>query len=206
MPETKQSVADVADERAAKDALKKLSAGGKLTNVERTAIRRDEKRLANEQREKAYRAIPQKELGEIIGTPVRMVRKWTGMGMPRNAGGSYDLFAVLPWLRERWSSDRAEAGKGTADAAERKLTAQAAKAEHELAVLEGRFVEREEMERLLVGLVVTARRAIQNLPRELAQRLSGMEPREIEALITSRIDEILTELSGERTKARGKKK
>src|SRR5580698_9484060 len=98
----------------------------------------------------AQRYVNRSQLAETFGIALTTVDTWTAAGMPHEArpgakGQSswrFDLAAVLEWhrSRERENAIGEIAKVDEGEARRRKLAAEAAIAEHELAVMQGAFV------------------------------------------------------------------
>lgn len=53
--------------------------------------------------ERMAKGIPQKVVLAWFKTSTKVVRDWERAGMPRNPDKSYNLFEVVPWIRDRLS-------------------------------------------------------------------------------------------------------
>ena len=107
------SAADAAERQAILDILNKRRNNLKLTARELAALRRYETRREADQRAQHLANVPQETLINLLQSTRRTVLKWENANMPgvRMDGRSkyYNLYRVLPWLKERWL----EYGKAT---------------------------------------------------------------------------------------------
>ena len=104
MSKKKQSVSG--ETLAAGDAQKRLAEGKALTVRDQAALRAEDDRRRDEQFEALATTVSQKALCEMLDTSRKIVLEWGRAGLPRNADRkkTYNLFAVMPWLRNRWNT------------------------------------------------------------------------------------------------------
>jgi phage terminase Nu1 subunit (DNA packaging protein) len=153
----------------------------------------------------------QKQVASVFRVDERTVRNWIEAGMPVKEGGKYDLAEIVAWksMRDQPTSPAALSAK----IEELKLRMAGYKVdlvEAKVNEVKGRYFPREEVERGLVQVSIAIKRALLALPRAIAPRLVGLEPREIEAVLRERVEEIINlfakELIFEEPGKRGKKK
>ena len=104
-----ESLADRFEQEVIRQALAKRSRGEKLTQGDIRVIRKLETRQHGEERQRMLSTLPQKVVCELLQVQPKSLLAWEHLGMPRNAdaGKTYSLFAILPWLRHRWESREA---------------------------------------------------------------------------------------------------
>ena len=136
----------------------------------------------------------QKLVAKVFRVDERTVRNWIESGMPVKEGGKYDLAEIVAWKALRDQDDK----KGDASWIEKyhaiktHLTGINAKlAQIKLKTIEKELIPKEEVERGLIQVSIAIKRALLALPRAIAPRLIGLEPREIEALLRERVEEIV---------------
>ena len=174
------SIADNLEREEAIAALNKRRNGAKLSKREISSIRKFEKKREEENQLKVLTAIPQKTLVELLGTSRKILREWEANGLPRKADRNYDLFAVLSWLKDRWTKKGKEPSDKESPALERYRLAKAKHAELELAKLSGDLLDRQEVEKGQVERIMAVKSAMFRVPGQAAPVLSSMtDPREI---------------------------
>lgn len=151
--------------------------------------------------EKALASVMQKTLADLLQTSGKVIREWEAAGMPgrRDEGrrARYDLWVVLPWLKNRWLVESREA-KSDSPALERLRLARAEQEELKLQELKGRLIDKADVEAGLVARAISLKRGFLAIPRASAPVLAGMsEPREIEAHLAERMRELLSLYAGD---------
>lgn len=136
----------------------------------------------------------QEKVAKIFGVATRTIERWAKDGMPVTPQGLYDLKDIRAWRQFRKKPQKNAENKQNAwDVRFRKAKAELA--ELELKKRLGVLVSRETVERELIQISLTIKRALLALPRQVAPQLFGLEPRRIEALLRSRIEEIIQKFS-----------
>ncbi len=133
----------------------------------------------------------QEAVAKVFGVDPRTVAHWVKSGMPY-AHGKYDLVEIRAWraLRaKRHSAGKTKSGSVGWEGEFRKFKAQLE--EIKLKKAQGELIERAVVERELVQISLTVKRAFLTLPRQVAPQLVGLEPRQIEVLMSTRIREII---------------
>ena len=189
------SLADRAEATIVHDALTKQAAGEHLTRAEIGALRRYEQRRDAEHRAEVFRWTTQAELCALLATDPKVIREWVRAGMPgRTQQGRsvlFDLWQVLPWIKERWLFEF-RAAESDSPALERYRAARAKREELELGRMEGRLLDRDEVQAGRVARLVALRRGLMSIPRAAAPALAEtQEPREVEAYLREKIHELL---------------
>jgi hypothetical protein len=131
--------------------------------------------------------------------------------MPVTPKGDYDLLEIRAWRALKNNKKIVQGGKKDKqevwDAKFREYKARLAEIALKKAM--GELIPRETVDRDLVQISLTVKRSFLSLPRQVAPQLAGLEPRQIEALLSSRIKEIIGKFANgkiftEKTKKRKK--
>lgn len=142
-----------------------------------------------------------KEAGAYCGVTDRTIRRWAADGMTTTPEGYY-IKAEL----DEWKAAGGRPGSGMLfDAKDRKEAADAdfkgykAKlAAIDLAIAEGKYIPKEEVEAGRIARIQAVKRALLGLGRRLAPQLAGMsEPRLVETTINECVRDIIAKFAGE---------
>lgn len=142
-------------------------------------------RYEREQRETRFREtaarLPQKVVVDLLATSRKVLLEWEAAGMPRNSDRSYDLFAVLIWLKRRWlRGEEEDNGVGaSSEQLERLRRIRADMAQIELDARRGEIVERAEVEAQWSRLFAALKQRLLSLGSSLGPRLEGQHARDI---------------------------
>jgi phage terminase Nu1 subunit (DNA packaging protein) len=135
----------------------------------------------------------QEKVAKVFGVDVRTVARWAKNGMPVTRQGNYDLLEIRAWRTLKSQKKSGVPGKKSDleawDAKFREYKARLAEITFKKAI--GELLPRETVERDLVHISLTVKRAFLALPRQVAPQLSGLEPRQIESLLSIRVKEII---------------
>lgn len=177
-------------------ALDKRDAGRALNERDLSAIRKWQRTSKEETFRKFAGALPQSLVTELLDTSRKVIRQWEDAGMSRNTdrGKTYDLFAVIPWLKRRWMAGDDDA-KASAQDRRRLSTARAELLEIELAEKQGTLVKSEDVEAQGLALVAETKKALFAIPSKVAGRLAQRDSAAIEAELTLEIENALRALS-----------
>lgn len=153
------------------------------------------------------RIVNQADLASILGVSPVTVRAWERKGCPvieRGARGrqaSYNTAAVVQWREEQ--AALAASGDTSAmdmeEARRRKLAAEAALAEMELATKRGEYVLVDEVGAVVESEYSTIRANFMSMPGDVAADLEHLQAHEIEELLATKVAEILNELAADST-------
>lgn len=138
--------------------------------------------------------LTRSDLAECFGVSAEAIRQMINNGMPHK-GGKFTLPACIQWRVAR-AGGKAEdkAPDGDAWLAEfRKQKAMTARLQR--LKMKGALVDAEAAEAVIREAVGAAKTALLAVPRKMAGRICGLDPREIEAQLTDEIREILTRLA-----------
>lgn len=122
----------------------------------------------------AKKEASQTEIAEILGLTTRQIRNLEGEGMPHRAEGNrklYPLPGAVQWYYQREIARAMPTDFEEAKA--RKMAAEAALAELELAQAEGRIVTVDDMEKMLSSPLYRLRAKMLSLPSKWAPSLVG---------------------------------
>jgi hypothetical protein len=137
-------------------------------------------------RARARRITTAGELSRATGTTERTARRWIAAGLPRQSDGSFDLAAVVQWVRDR--RERANESDGAPEAAlvvglggrsranpERVLNMKLRNMllAEELKQIRGTTIDRAEVVTMLVGRMKEFSRLGKVMERRLGQMLKG---------------------------------
>jgi terminase small subunit / prophage DNA-packing protein len=148
--------------------------------------------------------LNREKLAELFGCSLRTVDEYRRQGMPGEAparpGGQwrFESATVIEWLRsrERTSALGEIAGISEVDAKRRKLAAEAAIAEHELATLQGSAVSVADWQAATAKMVSGARAKLLGIGAAVGPELAiEVDPVLCEAIVQGAINEALEELS-----------
>ncbi|MCD6459417.1 hypothetical protein J7L67_01965 [bacterium] len=139
----------------------------------------------------------QREVSDIFKVKPRTVANWVAAGMPVRPEGYYDLLAIQAWRYQNQIAKMKET-KDTKIYWEKRLKKQQLEKEKLLfKKLKGELIPLKEVEESRVQRILTVKRNLFALPRQLASILANMyEPREIEAYLTERIREVCNTFAG----------
>jgi hypothetical protein len=152
---------------------------------------------------------------KALGISTRSLRNWLAAGAPRpGPGGFWDVSAILQWRQKHILPRRGgppPGGEARVAAspsptalthAERLLKAQAderearaALAKLRLHVEQGKYLSREEVEERGIARIMAVKRGLLAFPKALAPLVVGMSVPEAEALILSKVRELLIKFS-----------
>ena len=138
-----------------------------------------------------------RELASALGIGYQRARRLRMDGLEREGDGTYNLSKAREFIRLRtlrgptWVTASADAQYLKL----RTLKAAAESAEIKVAQARSRLVEKAEVEREWRQRVVTVKNRLKALGREVAPRVAGKGPQEVQAVIDSRVLEILRLLS-----------
>jgi biotin operon repressor len=143
----------------------------------------------------------QRDLSKRLNVSRSTINRLREDGLARDAAGGYDLAQAEELLRRR-TLRVAHMGNGTAQvglaAKTRKMVADAERAELELARAKQAVVERVVVTREWNCHVLAVKNRFLGLGRELAPRLAGCGPMQIQAAIDGRVFEILRMLANQK--------
>jgi phage terminase Nu1 subunit (DNA packaging protein) len=145
-------------------------------------------------------------LATLFGVAFTTVDLWTQQGMPYDqrplrkggSGWKIDVAAVLEWhrKRERENALGEIAGISESDAKRRKLAAEAAIAEHELAERQGKAVSVDDWQAATSKIIGAARAKLLAIGSAVGPDVAlEIDPVQCEAIIQGAINEALQELS-----------
>lgn len=137
----------------------------------------------------------QEKVAKAFGVAVRTVERWVKEGMPVTATGEYDLIEIRGWKEFR--SQKISPGKSSTkkdlehwEAEYREFKSKKMKMEY--MELMGNLIPRESVEKDLIRISLSIKRAFLSLPRTVAPQLAGLDPREIETILSKRVREIIS--------------
>ncbi len=183
---------------AAARAFQKQKDGKALSQQDLAALRRYEAWRLLDAFYEVAKALPQHVLVDLLGSPKKMLLEWQKAGMPRNTDRrrTYDLFAVVGWLKARWlKNPEADAARLSSDAKARLNAAKATRAELELATQRGELVAVSDVVAEAGALTMRIRNNFLAMPAKLAGRLEGLDAASIERVLDGEVRDGLTELA-----------
>jgi len=133
----------------------------------------------------------QEDVAKAFAVAARTVPRWIKDGMPVLSDGRYNLLDIDGWrlLRQKQKEDHKPNLKDFWDV---KLKESKSKlSELALKKATAELIPKGDIERILDQMIGSFKRQILSLPRIMAPQLVGLEPREIEALLSTRIREII---------------
>ncbi len=141
----------------------------------------------------------QRELALQLDKGEGTIVRWKKEGMPVEADGSFDVIRIAAWDKARKDTS-ARARERAADELEYWTSElkrfQAMKAEIELHELEGKLVDKAEVETNFAQWAAALSKRFMELGRRMAQELVGHdEPREVQRIVEGHIREVLDDIS-----------
>lgn len=185
---TKQSIAELADKRRYLYLVEKMQRGA-LTRSEIAELRRYEAGPLPDTIVKTA-----EEVAKVMEVTYRTVQRWKREGMPVAKEGFYDLEEIKAWHLSRTETGKRAKGKDFWD--EKISKFKAGLLELELLQTSGMLLPKEEVERDRINRIMAVKRTFLALPTRMVPILAMKEPREIEALLSEAIGEIIDEFAG----------
>ena len=137
----------------------------------------------------------QEDVAAVFGVSVRTVQYWIRDGMPVTPDVRYDINKIQAWKIAKWQKNKSEVflNREALDARlkEIRIKREEAKLRKEL----GELIAKYDVEKVMDQLITVFKRSFLSLPRSLAPQLVGLEPREIEVIISARVKEIIISFS-----------
>lgn len=138
----------------------------------------------------------QEKVAKIFGVATRTVERWVREGMPITSDKKYDLLDIRAWREfkkhRKVKPDKKNSLQDRKDAADAEYREYKAKlAEITLKKIMGELIPKETIEKELIQISVGIKRALLALPQQVASQLVGLEARQIDLLLTSRIKEAI---------------
>jgi len=184
----KQSIAELADKRRYLYLVEKMQRGA-LTRAEIAELRRYEAGPLPDTIVKTA-----EEVAKVMEVTYRTVQRWKREGMPVTKEGFYDLEEIKAWHLSTLAKGKRAKGKDFWD--EKISKFKAGLLELELLETSGMLLPKEEVERDRNDRIMAVKRTFLALPTRMAPILAMKEPREIEALLSEAVGEIIDEFAG----------
>lgn len=135
----------------------------------------------------------QEKVAKVFGVSTRTVAYWTRDGMPTTPQGKYDLLEIRAWRTLKKQKKGQSVKKDSLEVWDARFREYKARlAEIALKKASGELVSRAQVEKDLIHISLTVKRAFLALPRQLAPQLIGLEARQIESILASRVKEIIS--------------
>lgn len=140
-----------------------------------------------------------KSTAEFFGVTERALLEWVKRGCPKESRGWYDIKAVMDW---RGSTTGPKAAELSAEArrilAEAKFKeAKAAMAAMDQAVMEGKYIEKAEVDRTWATVGTQLKANIMAWVRTLTPQLAHQDMRSVEKVMSGAVYDLLEQLSGQ---------
>lgn len=132
------------------------------------------------------------EICEIFDISRDTLSVWAKKGAPKLGRGKWDIRALIKW-RYADKSDSPEARKTRADASFREIKVR--KEEIALDMLEGKLIEREEVDRQWAAVGIMIKNNLLLWVRSLAPHLAHLDVRNVEAKLNEAVYDLLDQLS-----------
>lgn len=156
----------------------------------------------------------QREVAEHFGKNIRTIKRWCGYGMPRGVD-TYNLADIRKWALENGYLEAGGEDLGHGDTLDdaagtnvvdinsksyhetelKRVQAALKKLEYDKAM--GLLLPADEVKQRDLAKITETKRALLGLPRAVAPRLTGLETREIEAVLMEHVREILIRFAGQ---------
>lgn len=136
------------------------------------------------------------QVAKALEVSVRSVMYWKRDGMPVTPEGKYSIADIQSWRMARGRDEDASEGDALKDELNSKLIQIKIKREQVKLDKElGELIAKSEVEGVLVQLISSFKRSFLSIGRSLAPQLVGLEPREIDAIITAKVRQIIQDFS-----------
>jgi len=165
---------------------KKKRLVGKSNKKKKKNVRKSNKKIVPEGCVNTLGKVAKK-----FGVTIKAVEKWKAQGMPTRSDKLYDISIIKQWKQER--IDKVTGARSAWDQDYRKWKAKSEELDYRKKI--GELISRKEVEEGRVARIHIVKRAFLSLPRELAARLAGLEPREIEVIMRDKIKTIIRKMS-----------
>ncbi len=133
----------------------------------------------------------QENVAKLFCVSTRTIANWAKDGMPVTKDGRYNIIEIQAWRFDKANKQRAGNKKSPEDWLLRYREFKAKLEEIKLKTTIGELVSKREVEAGLIQISIAIKRALLALPRAVAPRLVGLEPREMEGIIRERVEEII---------------
>ncbi len=180
----KPNLLEIAQKQREVKMLEKIQRGNPLTQSEMKELARYQNGGAS-----SNLAESQEQVAKVFKVTSRTVANWVKEGMPVTKDGQYDLLEIQSWRFHRRFSKDADGKEVDWDAKYREFKARIE--EGKFLTMIGQLISMQEVEDGLIQISTEIKRALLSLPRSLAPRLGGLEPREIEKVIRERVEEVI---------------
>jgi phage terminase Nu1 subunit (DNA packaging protein) len=191
-PKKQQDIIEMAKKRRHLHLVEKLARGKSST----PALKKTEIRELEEFEKgpgKPGTVDSQEKVAKAFGVAVRTVERWAREGMPVTSRGEYDLIEIRSWrdFKKQKSTPGSSTKKNLEywDGEFREWKAKKMKKEY--MELMGQLIPRASVEKDLIRISLSLKRAFLSLPRTVAPQLAGLDPREIESILSKRVKEII---------------
>lgn len=135
----------------------------------------------------------QDQVAHVFGVSVRTVANWVKDGMPVMKDGKYDIAEIQAWrfLKKGGNKKASKTSKNGENWDSKYREYKARFEEIRLKQALGELVSKREVETGLIQISIAIKRALLSLPRSVAPRLMGLEPREIEKVLRQSVEDII---------------
>lgn len=180
------AVVTALEKRRLAEILQKVKAGGRLSGSELASLKKYEAERNEEQMTQVLSRVPQQVLLRLLGDlPRKTLLEWEAAGLPCIQDGRskfYDLFVVLPWVRNRVSR-RDDAKSSWQEEGEKW---RALKHKFDLEVKQGKYIAEEVAAAWWEDRLVEMRTHLYSLGASVAPSLVGQDVHAIRSLIHER--------------------
>lgn len=148
----------------------------------------------------------QEAVAKIFGVTVRTIQYWIREGMPVTNEDTYDLIDIRAWRFTRMKKNKKNQGNEKKDWEQiyREMKARLAELELKKALKE--YVPIEDIQRELFIYCTIIKQRMLSLPTQIAPQLIGLDVKQIYALLSERIREIIGGFVSMKIEVYGKKK
>lgn len=170
--------------------LKKVQAGGTLTQAERLIL------YGNSKDQQRY-AKNQTELAECLGVDRKTIQRWRKEeNFPKAmADGRFDIVIVRDWRESTRSSGSTNAEDlSKAEGEARRVWLQVEKLEHEIEISKGEYISIGQARQDVAQMCARARSILLAIPDTLAPLVIGKSPTQAQQLIRKEIDHALAQI------------
>lgn len=133
----------------------------------------------------------QEKVARHFGVSVRTVQYWCRDGAPKTQEGWFNLQDIKKWRDEKEQQNRGPRDTEKVEWEKRKLKAQAELAEMELKRQREELIPKADVEVQWVQRIQEVKKALMSLPRRLAPQVAGLDVKEAQRVIETRVIEIL---------------
>ena len=138
------------------------------------------------------------QVARAFGVSVRTVSNWVRDQMPVRGDGKYSIADIQAWRFKKSLKHPTEESKPGENWEEQYRKFKALEAEIKYKKVRGEVFDRVDIEKGLVQLFTALKTLLLGIPKGVAPQLQGLDARQIQAILDTRIRQIITEINTEK--------